>query len=262
MFVHPEFDPIALSIGPLDIRWYGLMYLFTFLAGGLLAAYRARQPDSGWKVEEISDLVFYCALGAILGGRLGYALFYNFAYYLEYPIQVFYVWTGGMSFHGGLIGVLLAMLLYARKTGRVFLQVGDFVAPFCGVGIAAVRFSNFINQELWGRITDLPFGMVFPLAGPEPRHASQLYEMLFEGIVLFVILWVYTSNPRALGKSSGLFLMLYGVARFGIEFVREPDAHLGPVAFDWLTMGQLLTVPMIIMGGLIFAGVFSKTSKQ
>jgi len=258
MLIHPEFDPIAISIGPLDIRWYGLMYLLAFVAGGLLAAYRARQPNSGWKVEEISDLVFYCALGVILGGRLGYALFYNFAYYVDHPVQVFYVWTGGMSFHGGLIGVLLAMLFFARKTGRVFLQVGDFVAPLCGIGIAAVRFSNFINQELWGRITDLPIGMVFPLAGPEPRHASQLYEMLLEGVVLFVIVWIYTNKKRPLGKPSGLFLMLYGVARFGVEFVREPDAHLGPIAFGWMTMGQVLTLPMIILGGVLFSGAFSK----
>jgi len=261
MFVHPEFDPIALSIGPLAIRWYGLMYLFAFLAGGLLAAHRARQPGSGWKVEEISDLVFYCALGVILGGRLGYALFYNFAYYLDHPLRILYVWTGGMSFHGGLIGVLIAMLVFSRKTGRVFLQVGDFVAPLCGIGIAAVRFSNFINQELWGRVTDWPIGMVFPLAGPEPRHASQLYEMLLEGIVLFIIVWVYTNKPRLLGKPSGLFLILYGVARFGVEFVREPDAHLGPVAFGWLTMGQLLTLPMILIGSLLFAGVFRSTAK-
>lgn len=261
MFVHPEFDPIAISIGPLAIRWYGLMYLFAFLAAGLLAAHRARQPGSGWKVEEISDLVFFCALGVILGGRMGYALFYNFAYYVEHPVQIFYVWTGGLSFHGGLIGVLIAMLVFARKTGRVFLQVGDFVAPLCGIGIAAVRFSNFINQELWGRVTDLPIGMVFPLAGPDPRHPSQLYEMLLEGIILFIIVWVYTNKPRALGKASGLFLILYGVARFSVEFVREPDAHLGPVAFGWMTMGQLLTVPMIVLGAVLFSGMFRKASK-
>jgi len=259
MFVHPEFDPIAISIGPLAIRWYGLMYLFAFAAAWVLATYRARQPESGWKVEEISDLVFYCALGVILGGRLGYALFYNFAYYVEHPLQVFYVWTGGMSFHGGLVGVLIAMLVFARKTGRVFLQVGDFVAPLCGIGIAAVRFSNFINQELWGRVTDLPIGMVFPLAGPEARHPSQLYEVLLEGIVLFIIVWIYTNNKRPLGKPSGLFLIIYGVSRFGVEFVREPDAHLGPVALGWMTMGQLLTLPMIIMGVLLFSSVFRRS---
>lgn len=254
MFVHPEFDPVAISLGPLSVRWYGLMYLFAFLAAGLLAAHRARQPNSGWKVEEISDLVFYCALGVILGGRLGYTLFYNLSYYLQHPLEIFYVWTGGMSFHGGLIGVLLAMLFYARKTGRVFLQVGDFVAPLTGLGIAAVRFSNFINQELWGRVTDWPTGMIFPLAGPEPRHPSQLYEMMLEGILLFIILWIYTRKPRPMGRPSGLFLVIYGVSRFCVEFFREPDAHLGPVAFDWMTMGQVLTLPMILLGlWLVFA---------
>ncbi len=252
MFTHPEFDPIALSIGPLSIRWYGLMYLVPFTAGGLLASYRARKPNSGWNTDEVSDLVFYAALGVILGGRLGYVLFYNFAYYLQNPLEIFYVWTGGMSFHGGLIGVIVAMALYGRKTQRSFLQVSDFVAPLIGVGIAAVRFSNFINQELWGRVTDLPIGMVFPLAGPEARHPSQLYEAFFEGIVLFTILWIYTNKNRRLGRSSGLFLMLYAVARFSIEFVREPDAHLGLLAFNWLSMGQLLTLPMMALGLFLF----------
>lgn len=252
MFIHPEFDPIAFSIGPLSVRWYGLMYLFAFTAGGLLAAYRARQPDSGWKTEEISDFVFYAALGVILGGRIGYALFYNFAYYIQHPIEILYVWTGGMSFHGGLIGVIIALTIYARKTGRHLLEVSDFIAPFCGIGIAAVRFANFINQELWGRITDLPIGMVFPAAGPLPRHPSQLYEVALEGILLFIILWFYTNKKRPLGRPSGLFLIIYGISRFVIEFVREPDAHLGMVAFNWMTMGQMLSLPMIIFGCLLF----------
>ncbi len=252
MFTHPEFDPIAFSIGPLSVRWYGLMYLFAFTAGGLLAAYRARQPNSGWKVEEISDFVFYAALGVILGGRLGYVLFYNFSYYIRHPIEIFYVWTGGMSFHGGLIGVLIALYFYGKNTNRHFLEVSDFIAPFCGVGIGAVRFANFINQELWGRVTDLPIGMVFPLAGPQARHPSQLYEVFFEGIVLFTVLWLYTLKKRPLGRPSGLFLMIYGISRFFIEFVREPDAHLGAVAFDWMTMGQVLTLPMIVFGVILF----------
>ena len=258
MFVHPQFDPVAFSLGPLSVRWYGLMYLVAFLAAGFLAAYRARQADSGWKVEEISDLVFYCALGVILGGRLGYTIFYNFSYYVQHPLEILYVWTGGMSFHGGLIGVLIAMFLYGRKTGRVFLQVSDFVAPLCGIGIAAVRFSNFINQELWGRVTDLPVGVIFPLAGPDPRHPSQLYEMMLEGILLFIVLWIYTRKPRPLGRASGLFLLIYGVSRFAVEFLREPDAHIGPVALGWMTMGQLLTLPMILFGVLLFLGVFSR----
>lgn len=260
MFVHPEFDPIAFSIGPLSVRWYGLMYLFAFTVGGLLAAYRARQPHSGWKVEEISDFVFYIALGVILGGRMGYALFYNFAYYSQHPMEILYVWTGGMSFHGGLLGVIIALYFYAKNTERPVLEVYDFVAPFCGLGIAAVRFSNFINQELWGRVTDSPFAMIFPAAGPEPRHPSQLYEMFFEGFVLFAIIWIYTQKKRPLGRPAGLFLIIYGLARFSVEFVREPDAHLGTVAFDWMTMGQALTLPMIILGCLLF--LFAAKTQQ
>ena len=262
MFIHPEFDPIALSIGPLSIRWYGLMYLFAFVVGGLLASYRARQPNSGWRVEEVSDFVFYCALGVILGGRLGYALFYNFPYYSQHPIEILYVWTGGMSFHGGLIGVIIALTLYARHTKRPILSVMDYFVPLCGLGIAAVRISNFINQELWGRVTDSPFGMIFPLAGSLPRHPSQLYEALFEGIVLFIILWLYTNKKRAAGKPGGLFLILYGIARFSIEFVREPDAHIGFIAFDWMTKGQLLTIPMLVIGLILFSGVFSQKSNS
>lgn len=248
MFVHPQFDPIALSLGPLSIRWYGLMYLFAFLAAGFLATYRARRPDSGWKPDEIYDLVFYAALGVIFGGRLGYTLFYNFSYYVENPLQILYVWTGGMSFHGGLLGVIVALYVYAHKTERKFLQVTDFVAPLVGIGLAAGRLANFINQELWGRVTDSPIGMVFPLAGSEPRHASQLYELVFEGLVIFVIIWLYTRKPRPLGRPSGLFLLLYSIARFGIEFFREPDMHLGTIAFNWLTMGQLLSIPMFVIG--------------
>ncbi len=248
MLVHPQIDPIALSIGPLSIRWYGLMFLVAFLGGGALALYRARKPGSGWKTDEVSDFVFYAALGGILGGRLGYCLFYNFSYYVQHPLEILYIWQGGMSFHGGTLGVILAMYLYGRHTQRSLLQVTDFLVPLLGVGIAAVRTANFINQELWGRITDVPWAMVFPLAGPEPRHASQLYEAFFEGVVLFIILWLYSSKPRPLGRVSGLFLLLYGCARFGIEFFRQPDAHIGFVAFDWLTRGQLLTLPMLALG--------------
>ncbi|MCK5923628.1 MAG: prolipoprotein diacylglyceryl transferase [Methylococcales bacterium] len=252
MFVHPEFDPVALSIGPISVRWYGLMYLFAFGAGGLLAAYRARQPHSGWNAEEISDFVFYMALVVILGGRLGYALFYNFAYYSQHPIEILYVWTGGMSFHGGLLGVIIALWIYAKNTSRHFLTVCDFIAPLCGLGIAAVRFANFLNQELWGRVTDFPYAMVFPIAGPEPRHASQLYEMVFEGLFVFLVIWIYTRKKRPLGRPASLFLILYGLARFSIEFVREPDAHLGVVALDWMTMGQILSLPMIVLGCILF----------
>lgn len=252
MYTHPQIDPIAISIGPLDIRWYGLMYLVAFLVGGVLAAYRAKQPNSGWKTEEVSDFVFYSALGVILGGRIGYSLFYNFSYYLKHPIEIFYLWNGGMSFHGGLIGVAVALYFYARATKRKWFEVSDFFVALAPLGIAAVRIANFINQELWGRVTDRPFGMVFPMAGPEPRHASQLYEAVTEGFLLFIILWFYTNNKRPLGRPTGLFLIGYGIARFFIEFVREPDAHIGFVAFEWLTRGQLLTLPMFAFGIWLF----------
>jgi phosphatidylglycerol:prolipoprotein diacylglycerol transferase len=248
MFVHPQIEPIALSIGPVDIRWYGLMYLFAFTVGGLLAMKRARLPRSGWSTDEVSDFVFYSALGVILGGRIGYSLFYNFSYYIKHPVEIFYLWNGGMSFHGGLIGVAIALFFYARHTKRRWFEVTDFFVPLAPLGIGAVRIANFINEELWGRVTSSPWGVIFPSAGLEPRHASQLYEALFEGFVLFVILWFYTQKKRSLGRPSGLFLVGYGVARFTIEFFREPDAHLGFIAFDWLTTGQLLTIPMIGIG--------------
>lgn len=248
MLVHPQFDPVALQLGPVSIHWYGLMYLLAFIGGGLLAAYRAKQPGSGWKVDEISDLVYYAAMGVILGGRLGYVSFYKAGYYLQHPVEVFYLWDGGMSFHGGLLGVIVALWLYGKHTKRSFFNVTDFVVPLVGLGIAAVRFANFINQELWGRVTDVSWGMVFPRAGAEPRHPSPLYEMALEGIVLGIVIWIYTQNPRALGRPSGLFLLGYGVFRFGIEFVREPDAHLGAVALQWMTMGQILSIPMMLLG--------------
>ncbi len=248
MFVHPQIDPIAISIGPIDIRWYGLMYLVAFAVGGALAIKRARQANSGWKTDEVSDFVFYSALGVILGGRLGYSLFYNLPYYIKHPIEIFYLWNGGMSFHGGLIGVAIALFFYSRNTKRKWFEVSDFFVPLVPLGLGAVRIANFINQELWGRATTSPWGVIFPAAGPEPRHASQLYEAFFEGLVLFVILWVYTQKKCPLGKPTGLFLVGYGVVRFAIEFFREPDAHLGFIAFDWLTTGQLLTIPMIALG--------------
>ena len=245
----PDIDPVAISIGSLKIHWYGLMYLVGFIGGWWLGTYRARRPNSGWQPVEVGDVLFYIALGVILGGRLGYVLFYNFGYYFKHPLEVFFVWTGGMSFHGGLIGVIVAIWLYARRTQRGFFAVTDFAAPLTPLGFAAGRIGNFINQELWGRVTDVPWGMVFArTGGPSPRHPSQLYECALEGVVLFAVLWLYSLRPRPTGAVSGLFMIVYGTGRTIVEFFREPDAQLGYLAFGWLTMGQVLSVPMVLFG--------------
>lgn len=245
----PDIDPVAFSFGPLKVHWYGLMYLIGFVGGWALGAYRAGRPGSGWQRAEVGDILFYIALGTILGGRLGYVLFYNFGYYLRHPLEVFYLWTGGMSFHGGLIGVIVAMWLFARRTQRSFFAVADFIAPLVPIGLGAGRIGNFINQELWGRVTDVPWGMVFARTGGSlPRHPTQLYEFALEGVALFVILWLYSARPRPAGAISGLFLICYGAFRFFVELFRMPDAHLGYLALGWVTMGQILSVPMVIAG--------------
>mgnify|MGYP001824190499 CR=1 FL=1 len=250
MINFPEIDPVLVTIGPLKVHWYGMMYLFGFSAAWLLGNRRASQHDS-WHKEQVGDLILYGALGAVIGGRLGYILFYKFDDYLAQPLDIFRVWEGGMSFHGGMLGVLFAAWLFGKKTGRSFFQVSDFVAPLVPVGLFFGRIGNFINQELWGRVTDLPWGMVFPLAGAAPRHPSQLYEAVLEGIVLFFILWFYSARPRPVASVSGLFLLLYGAFRFIVEFAREPDAYLGFVLLDWMTMGQILSLPMIVAGLVI-----------
>ncbi|MGI9311313.1 MAG: prolipoprotein diacylglyceryl transferase [bacterium] len=248
MIVHPNFDPIAVSLGPLAVHWYGLMYLAGFAAGGLLGRHRARRANSGWDADEIFDLVFYIALGAVLGGRLGYALFYNPLFYFANPLQTLAIWDGGMSFHGGLLGAAAAAAWYARRTRRRVLEVGDFLAPLCIPGLGFGRLGNFINQELWGRVSDAPWAMWFHAMPDAPRHPSQLYEFALEGVALFAIVWIYSARRRALGRVTGVFLLGYGALRFAVEFFREPDAHLGAVALDWLTMGQVLSAPMIALG--------------
>lgn len=244
----PQIDPVAFSIGSFPIYWYGLMYLLAFSLAWGLGYYRAKQPGSGWTIDQLGDLIFYSALGAIVGGRLGYILFYNFDQILNDPISVFRVWEGGMSFHGGLLGVIFAMFLFARRTKKTLFNVADFAAPLVPLGLAMGRIGNFINGELWGRVTDVSWGVIFPQAGTLPRHPSQLYEFALEGLILFAIVWCFSSRPRPAGAVAGVFLIGYAVFRFVVEFFREPDLHMGFVAFDWMTMGQLLSVPMLVLG--------------
>ncbi|MBB1334903.1 prolipoprotein diacylglyceryl transferase [Pseudoalteromonas sp. SR44-5] len=247
----PEIDPIIFTVGPLSVRWYGLMYLIGFAFAMWWANRQATKPGSGWTKEEVSDLLFYGMLGVILGGRIGYVLFYQFSYFLENPLYLFRIDQGGMSFHGGTLGVITAICVFAWTRKKQLLAVGDFVAPLVPVGLLAGRIGNFINGELWGRTTDVPWAMVFPNGGPLARHPSQLYEAFLEGFVLFIILYVFTKKPRPAGSVGGLFLLCYGVFRFCVEYVREPDAQLGLFA-DFISMGQILSLPMVIAGlGLI-----------
>ncbi len=251
MLTYPAIDPVALQLGPLKIHWYGITYLIGFAAAWWLGRLRARRPGSGWTEQQVGDLIFYGALGVVLGGRIGYALFYEPAVYGEDPLRIFKIWQGGMSFHGGLIGVLIGMGLFARRHGKSFFEVTDFLAPLAPVGLGVVRIGNFINGELWGKVSDVPWAMVFPGAGPLPRHPSQLYESFLEGAVLFVIVWLFSSRPRPLRAVSGMFLLFYGVFRFLVEFVRMPDPQLGYLAFGWVTMGQILSLPMIVAGAVL-----------
>jgi phosphatidylglycerol:prolipoprotein diacylglycerol transferase len=225
------------------------MYLIAFFLGWWFGTMRLQRV--GWTSKDLDDLTFYVVLGVILGGRVGYVLFYNFPVFLEDPLLILRIWQGGMSYHGGMLGVFIAMWLLGRKNGRGFFRITDYLAPLVPLGLGAGRIGNFINGELWGDVTDGPWGMVFPFVGPEPRHPTQLYEFALEGVLFFLILWIFSSRPRPLRAVSGLYLLCYGVFRFVIEFVRVPDEHLGYIAFDWLTMGQLLTLPMLGFGVLL-----------
>ena len=251
MLAYPQIDPIAFSIGPLDVHWYGLMYLIAFALAWGLGRYRIKQGALDITVERFEDLLFYSILGVILGGRLGYVIFYKLSFYLSNPSKIFAVWDGGMSFHGGLIGVLIAMLYFAHKENKTFFQIADFVAPLVPLGLATGRLGNFINGELWGRVTDVPWGMVFPMSDGAIRHPSQLYQMACEGLLLFIILWLFSRKPRPTGQVSALFLIGYGFFRFMVEYTREPDDFLGFLALG-LSMGQWLSVPMIIAGIILF----------
>ncbi|MEY2809158.1 MAG: hypothetical protein RLZ66_669 [Pseudomonadota bacterium] len=253
MLIHPQWNPIALQLGPLAVHWYGISYLAAFGLFFFLALRRSRQPamaSQGWSREIIEDLLFYGVLGVILGGRLGYCLFYKPGYYALHPLEVLAVWQGGMSFHGGMLGVIAAMAFWAWRRQRHWLQVTDFIAPCVPIGLAAGRGGNFINGELWGRAAEasLPWAMVFPQSGTLlPRHPSQVYQFLLEGLLLFALLWWYAKKPRATGAVSGLFLVGYGLLRFVAEYFREPDAFLGLLALG-MSMGQWLCVPMVLAG--------------
>lgn len=248
MFIFPSINPVAVSLGPLQVHWYGLMYLLGFVGAWFLASWRTRHYHLDWSSEQISDLIFYGALGVILGGRLGYMLFYNTSTLIHEPWTLIELWHGGMSFHGGLLGVVFALCLFARKSKKPFWEIGDFVAPLVPLGLAAGRIGNFINGELWGRVTDVPWAIVYPHVDEQPRHPSQLYEFGLEGIGLFLLVWIYAAKPRVRGRVSAVFLIGYAVCRLIAECFRQPDLQLGFVAWGWLTMGQLLTIPMLLLG--------------
>ncbi len=247
MLQYPIIDPVIFSIGPISVRWYGMMYLLGFIAAYLLGRRRAVQPWSPMRADQVEDLIFYGALGAVLGGRIGYVLFYGFDRFLQDPLWLFRMWEGGMAFHGGLLGVFFALILYARKLQQPLAAVCDFVAPLAPIGLGLGRMANFINAELYGRATDVPWGMVFPTDSSQLlRHPSQLYQCFLEGVVLLILVYGFTAKRRPPWAATGLFLLGYGVARYIVEFFREPDASL---VFDWMTRGQFLSLPMII-GGL------------
>ena len=252
--IYPTIDPVALSLGPIQIHWYGLMYLLGFSGAWWLGRLRAER--FGWTTVEVEDLLFYGAIGVIVGGRLGYSLFYDLPALIDNPLNLFKVWQGGMSFHGGLLGVVIAFGFFARATGKSYFSISDFIVPMVPVGLFFGRIGNFINGELWGKISDVPWAMIFPNAGPLARHPSQLYEAMLEGVLLFLILWIYSSKPKPLGSVSGLFLLGYGFFRFVVEFVRVPDQQYGYLLLDLITMGQILSLPMIVIGLFITVRAF------
>ncbi|MGK0298186.1 MAG: phosphatidylglycerol:prolipoprotein diacylglycerol transferase [Gammaproteobacteria bacterium] len=250
MITYPQIDPIALDLGLVQIRWYGLTYLAGLGLAWWLLRRRAKNSNGIWDNILVEDLIFYGAIGVILGGRLGSVIFYNLPYYLSHPVDIFKVWQGGMSFHGGFIGVMIATGLFAIKFKKRIFDVYDYLIPVVPVGLGFGRIGNFVNGELWGAPTDVSWAMIFPAmsAGNIPRHPSQLYEAILEGLLLFIIMWWFSSSARPRMAISGLFMLLYGVFRFAVEFFREPDAHIGYLVGDWLTMGQVLSTPMIIVG--------------
>lgn len=264
MLVHPQFDPVAFSLGPLQVHWYGLMYLVGFLLFWLLGRNRALEPWRGMTPEEVEDLLFYGVFGVVLGGRLGFCLFYQSEWYFAHPLDIFKVWHGGMSAHGGMIGVVAAMFLFARAKKKSFLAVADFVTPLTPLGLFFGRIGNFVNGELWGRVSDGGYAwlMAFPQSGGFlPRHPSQLYEATLEGALLFILLWGYSKKKRPLGSTAALFCVGYGLARFFVEFFREPDRYLGLGLFG-LSRGQWLSVPLIVLGVAVAFWSLSRTKSK
>jgi len=255
MLPYPEIDPVAFELGPFAVHWYGLMYIFGFGSAWLLGRWRVKRGLTQVTLVDFEDMLFLAMLGAVLGGRIGYTLFYQPGYYLQHPLEILFLWQGGMSFHGGLLGVVLSLWLFAIRKQYRFLELGDLVAPLVPLGLAAGRLGNFINGELWGRPTNLPWAMVFPSARDGiGRHPSQLYQFALEGILLFVVVWWFASKPRATGQVSAVFLVGYGVFRFVAEFGREPDAFLG-LLFANLSMGQWLCIPMVLIGVWLYSFV-------
>jgi phosphatidylglycerol---prolipoprotein diacylglyceryl transferase len=253
MLIYPGFNKVAFSVGPVRVHWYGIMYLLGFAAAWWLARRRAQQPGSTWKANDVDDLIFFAMLGVIFGGRIGYVLFYGLTFWSGDPWYPLKIWEGGMSFHGGLLGVVAALTLFAWRRGRNLGDVCDFTAPLPALGLFFGRIGNFINSELWGKVTTVPWGF---LVDGQVRHPSQLYEAGLEGLLMFVVLWLYTSRPRPRFAPSGLFLLIYGIARFLVEFVRVPDEQIGYLAGGWLTEGQVLSVPMIVVGAALLAWAY------
>jgi len=247
MLTYPNISPIAFQLGFFKIYWYSIMYLLAFGIAWLLALVKTKN-NNNWNREQINDLIFYCALGVVIGGRIGYTLIYNLNHFLFNPLVIFKTWEGGMSFHGGLIGVLVSIWLFSRKYKKKFTTITDFVAPLAPLGLGAGRIGNFINGELFGRISNVPWAIIYPTGGPFPRHPSELYEFLLEGILLFIIIWHYSSKPKPNFAVSSMFLICYGLFRFIAEFFRQPDAQFNFIAFNWITIGQLLSTFMIIVG--------------
>lgn len=250
MLYYPNINPVAFKFGLLKIHWYGLMYLFGFTLAIFFGLYRAGNPQRHWTTQQVVDLISHVALGLIIGGRLGYMLFYDFPTFISNPLILFEIWQGGMSFHGGFLGVIYTTWIFSRRNHKKWMDVADFVAPLVPMGLAAGRIGNFINGELWGRPTTVPWGMIFPRVDCLPRHPSQLYEFLLEGMLLFVIIWWFSAKIRRQFAVSSLFLLCYGLFRFTAEFFRQPDTQLGFIAFGWMTRGQELSFPMIIVGGV------------